>query len=178
MHLLRPTSVASTGAGNLTSIVGNGSVSFSTCETLSLNEIFSDSYDRYMIVCEYVGSTTKTDLLLRLRASGTNATGNNYSFETLNGTGSTLSASRSTSQTSGRLSNASNNLRSAFVLHLYNPYLSSPTVYTTETVAGHATERILDNTGGHSLSTSYDGITIFPASGNFSGQITVYGMRK
>ena len=78
LHLITPTSIASTGTGNSSSINTNGSVTFSTCATLSLNGVFSADYDNYMIVMRHVGSDASAfNIDLRLRLSGTDANGSN-----------------------------------------------------------------------------------------------------
>jgi hypothetical protein len=176
--LLKPTTVDKTGASSTATISANGSVEFGSCETLSLNGVFTTDYDNYMIVCRHGGSTTANALLSRLRLSGVNADAANYTYQRLDVSNTTVAASRSTSQTSGRISSTDTTQRYGFILNLYGPNLAQPTAYRTVTVEGLNNAGILDYAGTHSLSTGYDGITIYPGSGSFSGRVAVYGMRK
>ena len=62
---------------------------------------------------------------------------------------------------------------------IYSPQLASPTGYTVSTMwNGPATVKAVSGGGLQELSTSYDGILIYPASGNITGIIRVYGYRQ
>jgi hypothetical protein len=174
MVLMMPSSVDKTGASSTATIETNGSVTFGSCETLSLNGVFTTDYDNYMIVIRHKGSTSNA-YNSRLRASGTDASGSNYTFQFLQANGTTVSGNRSTSQTSGRLSSHAAD-PAGLTLYVYGPFLAQPTAYRTVTMESEATVRILDFAGTHSLSTSYDGITLFADAGNTTGLVSVYGL--
>lgn len=181
LHLITPTSIVSTGTGNSSSINANGSVTFSTCATLSLNGVFSADYDNYMIVMRHVGSDASAfNVDLRLRLSGTDANGSNYTTQGLGATGTTVDGGggRSSNLTLARISSTNNTLRSGLVLHVYGPNLAQPTAFRSLTVEGYDNARIIDYAGTHSVSTGYDGLTLSRPVGSFSGLVGVYGMRK
>lgn len=177
LHLIKPTSIVSTGTGNSSSISANGSVTFSTCATLSLNGVFSGNYDNYMIVMRHASSGS-TEITFRLRSNGTNdSTANSYVFQLLSASGSTVSAARFTQTPS--LNQSRNVLRAGFVANFYGPFLSQPTAYRSVTMNDDGSARIYDSAGTHNQSTSYDGLTIFADSGlSITGLIAVYGLRK
>ena len=182
LHLITPTSIASTGTGNSSSISANGSVTFSSCATLSLNGVFSADYDNYMIVLRH---TDDGNTGLRLRASGTdNSTSNSYVSQLLNATGTTVSGSRATTNhayAAYGLSTTPN----GNVISMYGPHLSQPTAARSVNVNDDVDARIVDWAWTHNQSTSYDGFTlictaIIVGSGSvtMSGRVAVYGMRK
>lgn len=175
---MTPTSIASTGTGNSSSINTNGSVTFSTCATLSLNGVFTSSYDNYMISIRHLGSTSSDALNMRLRASGTDASAANYVTQTLRSDGTTVDAVRLTAQTAHRIGSVENLLRYGLSAYCFGPYLSQSTVFRSVGAEAEENARIYDTVGRHSLSTSYDGFTLIPASGTFTGLITVYGFNQ
>jgi hypothetical protein len=178
MVLMKPTSVASTGSGNSSSIGTNGSVTFSACETLSLNGVFTADYDNYMVVIRYSCSAAGDNPLnFRLRDTGTDESGNNYTHQLLEANDSSVSAARTSSTSLGRMGRIDNAERGGQVLHVYGPYLAQPTAFRN--VSGWGDNRISDSATTHSLSDNYDGITIFPATGtndDISGLVSVYGL--
>ena len=177
LHLITPTSIASTGTGNSSSINTNGSVTFSTCATLSLNGVFSADYDNYMIVMRHTSSTAH-DVPMRLRSSGTdNSTASSYVYQRINASSTTIAGVRSTTN-QWYTNQAWNTQRAGVVFHLYGPYLAQPTAYRTITVSDPSSASILDHAGTHNQSTSYDGFSLLPDAGNFTGLLAVYGMRN
>lgn len=177
LHLITPTSISSTGTGNSSSISANGSVTFSTCATLSLNGVFSADYDNYMVVC-HQSQNFADNARIRLRAGGTDAN-SNYVQQTLYANGTSITAGRGASDANlVYLPYATQ--RTGFVLSMYGPYLAQPTVTRSVTVGDNTSADLYDVAVTHSLSTQYDGFTFFPQSGGvtISGRIAVYGLRK
>lgn len=175
--VMTPTSIASTGAGNSSSIGANGKVTFSSCATLSLNGVFTSSYDNYMIsIRNYTAASA--DQRWRLRSAGVDASGNNYTYQYLYGNGTSVTAGRATFNvftiTSGF--NAGYGGAQAFV---FGPFLAQPTASRSVPAATSGTNAIVyDWAETHSLSTSYDGLTFFPDSGTMTGAVTIYGFNQ
>lgn len=176
--IMTPTSIASTGTGNSSSINAKGSVSFSSCATLSLNGVFNSSYDIYKIVLRD-NSSSNVQYQFRMRASGTDATGANYYWQYLQGDGGTVSSARTSADTYGWLGYSSNTLRSGSVAYVFSPNLSESTTVRAQAAVGANNGRVMIMMSRHTLASSYDGITIIPVSPvTFSGLITVYGFNK
>lgn len=176
MVLLAPTSIASTGTGNSSSIGANGSVTFSSCETLSLNGVFSATYDNYMVVCHYAGTTTG-QMRIRFRVAGAdNSTANSYVLQYLTGTGTTTDAARTTSDLA-KFSILSSSQRNGLTAYFYGPNLVQPTAFRSITMNGLSDARLDDHAGTHNQSTAYDGFTLIAESGNFTGLVSVYGLK-
>lgn len=177
--VMTPTSIASTGAGNSSSINADGSVDFASCETLSLNGVFTSSYDNYMIVLR--GSlTSDTYIDARLRSSGSDASGSNYTRQYVYADATTIGASRSSSQTSLEIGYGLNTQRYGLSCYLFGPYLSQATATRSVTASDYLSAYIHDTACTHSLSTSYDGITLIlrTAGRTFSGLVTVFGFNQ
>lgn len=177
-HLITPTSVAKTGTGSTATINTNGSVTFSSCATLSLNGVFSSTYDNYIIVMRNSGSGTNTNLCLRLRASGTDSTGISYVTEELEATGTNIWGSRLTA-TRWFSSYTNQGGRGGQIINLYGPFLSQPTAFRQTSVYSIGSTGLMDDAGTHSESTSYDGLSILGDVGyEISGLVCVYGAVK
>lgn len=178
MVLMTPTSVAKTGTGSTATIGTNGSVEFSSCETLSLNGVFNTDYDNYMVVMRNSHTLDGQDVDVRLRSSGTDASGSNYSCQKLGADSSTISGYRysSIARWYGFYSGTGKN---GSTMNVYGPYLSQPTAYRLVNVGQYtgAGGVIQDWAGTHSLSSSYDGLSFIPASTySISGLVSVYGL--
>ena len=78
LTLLTPTSIVATGGSATSSISSTGTVSFTSASTISLNDVFSTTYDNYRIIFRSTTSTTG-QIKLRLRVSGSDNTTSNYS---------------------------------------------------------------------------------------------------
>lgn len=175
-NLVTPTSISSTGTGNSSSIGANGSVTFSSCATLSLNGVFTSDYDNYMIVMRSQLATTSVAFNFRLRSSGTDASGSNYTLQYLAADASTVYGARITSSTAGRIGNATATQRSGYSVYVYGPYLAQPTATRSTDAVGQSDALIVDYACTHSLSTQYDGISFYPDSSSITGLISVYGL--
>ena len=177
MVLITPTSIASTGTGNSSSINANGSVTFSTCTALSLNGIFTSTYDNYMVVMRMTSSGSCA-ILARLRAAGSDATATtDYNDQELAASGATVGGSRDTSNGFWVPCPSTTTWRNGFTDYLYGPYLSQPTAHRSVTIDSYLGGYIQDHAGTHELSTSYDGMTWYPnASATMTGLISVYGL--
>lgn len=184
LYLIKPTSIASTGTGNSSSISANGSVTFSSCATLSLNGVFSADFDNYMIVCRATHNATTTSsyegLRHRFRSAGTdNATASSYTLQGVIADGTSLTSSRASYDFGALGSLAWNtNKHNGFVSYIYAPFLSQPTAYRTVTAVGYLGAYIYDLAGTHNQSTSYDGITMYVTAVSFTGLVSVYGLVK
>jgi hypothetical protein len=171
LKLIVPTSVAGSGV----SVSASGKVTFTAATSVSVNGVFSSTYDNYLVVFR-ASATGDVSLLNRLRLSGTDATATNYTNQRLYADNTTVVGARATSQSflaSGYLSNTA---RNGVHLYLYGPALAQPTASRAVSASGYAGGYIQDEAGTHSLSTAYDGMTLYIASQNMTGSLTIYGL--
>lgn len=177
MVLITPTSIASTGTGNSSSIGANGSVTFSSCTGLSLNGVFSATYDNYKIILSGYGIGGNANILMRMRASGTdNSTASSYVVEVLEVDSTTVVASRVTASNWG-VAGMYTAQRDGHEFSIYGPYLSQPTAVRCNSVFGYLNGYLSNTAGTHNQSTSYDGFTFYTSPNSFTGTVSVYGLK-
>ena len=174
LKLIVPSSVAGSGV----SVSASGKVTFTAATSVSVNGVFDSTYDNYLLVIREVHSASTAETAnLRLRASGSDASGSNYTVQVLDADGSGVGGIRQTSQTSMRYGVSSTGYGGSHV-YLYGPNLAQPTAVRVVNCHGYLGARIVDQACTHSLSTAYDGFTLLPASGNVTGICTVYGLSQ
>jgi hypothetical protein len=173
--IMTPTSI--THAGTSASINSDGGVDFTAVTSLSLNGVFTSSFDNYLVVVSYDCSINDVGFTFRMRAAGTdNSTASSYVSQALNAESTTVGGSRSTS-TSGQIG-VSGDAQNGRHLHFYGPALAQPTAFRSVGVGSVSGAVIGENAVTHNQSTSYDGFTIFIGSGNITGNIVVFGYEE
>lgn len=179
-----PSSVAvGSGTGSADSL---GTVTFTTVSSVSLNGVFSSTYTNYRIVVMLDASAASAEFDMRMRVSGSDNSSANYTWTRYGSVGSNGAYSSAYSGTSlstfFRLVPISGTYSTGAVIDVIAPFDSS---YNTsvfnqggymDTVTGNW---FMGNMGGiMSVTTSYDGFTIFPNTGNLTGTVSVYGYTK
>lgn len=174
MVLMTPSSVTVTGTGSSSSITENGSVTFTSCETLNLNGIFTSAYRNY-IICMNHSQPVASLVVGRLMANGVpDSTASAYVYQSLTIDGSSIGKLRSTSTFTG-LSQVGTLYKAGFFMNIYGPALAQKTSFRTLNATNLS--RIQEYEGTHNQVTSYDGYQIYPnAATNMSGMIAVYGL--
>lgn len=172
--LMNPTSVV-----NATNT--NGKITFSAQSSISVNGIFSADFDNYRIVIsEFTGSVAGgADLQMKLRAAGTdNST--NYAFSYLYSTNTTSGRTYNSGQTSLPIGSVAGTYKASMLtLDVINPFLAIETsMHTVGSGWGTTANIVYMGAATHLVSTSYDGFSINPSSGTFTGTIRVYGYRN
>jgi len=173
--VMTPSSIAYSGTS--ASINADGSVVFSACTSLSLNGVFTSDYDNYMVAIRGVSNTALNALVYRLRASGTdNSTASSYTRQYVLASSTSVSAARDSANQGQSM--ALDTLESGQTFYLFGPYLAQPTAIRTVAADSNSDARVLDYAVTHNQSTAYDGITVYPASGNMTGLLTVFGFNQ
>ena len=175
LAVMVPSSVAVTGGGSSASVGTFGGVTFTSAATISLNGVFTSEFDNYMIMIRGSASTG-VNLEGRLRVSGTDASGSDYVHQYLDANDATLSSGRSAAGTKFRFAGLSATQRSGYTMFAYGPNLTQPTAFSSISADDYLSAYISDWTATHSLSTSYDGLTIIPTTGTVTGLVVVYGL--
>ena len=173
---MTPTSIAHSGTS--ATINSDGGVDFSAVTSLSLNGVFTGDHDNYLIVYSQK-STIGAALLVKLRASGTDTTGSDYTSQRLLASSGTVAGARFSSETSARIGSNEDDSENGEAIAIYGPALSQPTAMRNVSANTEAGAVIADYAATHSLSSSYDGCTFFTASGaSLSGTVHVFGYRE
>ena len=178
LEVCTPTSISYSGTS--ASITADGGVEFTACSSLSLNGCFTADYDNYMIALRGTSSDDAGGISARLRASGTDASGANYTLQRLDASGTSVSGGRATSTTYTRLMVLDDGLRSGGTAYIFGPYLAQATAFRAVTASAYLDAFIRDWASTHSLSTSYDGITLANEFGaqTITGLVTVFGFTQ
>ena len=176
MVLVSPTSI--THSGTSATLGANGQVTFTAVTSLSLNGCFTADFDNYVVVIRGVDSADHNAWYARLRASGSDASGSDYTTQYLIAAGTTVAGARDSSFTYMTFAPTSDDARTGNTVYLYGPFLAQPTAVRCVSARGTSGAVIRDYASTHSLSTSYDGITLYPSSDNQTGELAVYGIRS
>ena len=170
------TSLFSITNGKNVGLVPLNTTTFSAQSTVSINSVFSATYDNYLVVYNITASSA-TVVRQRLRVSGTDNSGSNY----LRGgtyvgvyANSAFSSTNNATETFFTLGSTSATVGFGGVLNFIAPF---QTQYT----------KITSHSGGADLglgmcvfngTTSFDGFTLIPDAGTITGTIRVYGYRN
>lgn len=179
LYLVKPTTVDKTGTGSTATINTKGSVTFSACTSISMNGVFTQEYDNYLIVLRAT-LTALAAFRLRVRSSGTdNTTANSYTEQYNFGNGTSVTGLRSTNNL-GAFSWVGPTNMAGYIGTIYGPYLTQPTAWRTVSASNDGSGAIVDYAVTHSQSTSYDGFTLYNngLTQSASGLLAVYGMRN
>ena len=149
--------------------------SFSGVSSQSINDVFSATYENYLLVFDTVLSTSIANLTIRLRVSGTDASGSNYNYITSNKSGSSNPAATSSNQSSINIALVNDTYPNPGFTYLFAPFLARPTGLISRQTSTYSTaySRLVE--GYHTLSTSYTGYTLIIDGGTVSGKVSTYG---
>jgi hypothetical protein len=164
-------------------LVHINTASFSASSAESFNDVFSATYDSYKIVLNLKGSTNLS-ILFRLRVSGSDDSGSNYSNSNLlntftnattlaNGTGA------GTSQSAHYPLFITTN-KHLGIIEIANPFISAERTFSNwRSSSGDASANFnLWGAGLHNQTVSYTGFSLIASTGNFTGEILTFGYRK
>jgi hypothetical protein len=155
--------------------------SFSAVASQSISDVFSTTYENYLVqFANFSCSTTDVLLNMRLRVSGADSTASNYSLAFVRGVGSTASAGSTNNGTAfNRLTYFSTTNASPINLDIVSPFATARTYISSTSFQPAGSNPGLDVvTGFFNATTSFTGFTIFPDSGNITGTVSIYGYNK
>ena len=183
LSLITPTSITATGGSATSSISSTGTVSFTSASAISLNDVFSSTYDNYRIIFEGNASNTSSGFNFRLRVGGSDDTNSVYGRQLLFADGSSVVASRAAAANTCALADFNGTDREMYHIELVNPNKVAPTGYDfnfTRRYNNSSSQSKLFISGGHTNSTSFTGFTFYVGGAGitFAGTISVYGYRK
>lgn len=164
---------ASSGA-----LVFLASSSPSAVASVSFDNIFSSTYTNYLFVWSLSNSTADA-LSARLRVSSTDDSNANYSHQQLLASSTTVSGAQNVNLTRWNIGAVGTTDRSAGFFYVYNPNVATKTQYnasTTSLFPGTNSPNLVYHGGLFNAATVFTGLTIYPISGNITGEIQVYGL--
>lgn len=170
LTLVSPSSIAFSGTSASTTA---GKTVFSACTSLSLNGIFTSTYENYIVIfSNLVQSAGNVMTFMRYRAGGTDTTSG---YSTVAG----YQAAGGTMQYNPDVTDKHNcfqvdTTRSMAYFTICNPQTATATTMVSE----FQTSNYNYTKGRQSGTTQFDGITIFNASLTFTGTVRVYGFQN
>jgi hypothetical protein len=173
LTLIIPTSIAATGGSG--SISTNGAVSFTSASAISLNGVFSSTYDFYTIQLRAVNSSNTQNFLWRWRAAGSDLTAlNYYNARMQTTTGGVVSGGGAGAANSAQLNQIATGMGFYTIFTAYTqtePRLNGNS-YNSE-LSGLTTFA-----SGYRATQAVDGFTVYPGSGTITGKVSVYGYNE
>jgi hypothetical protein len=156
-----------------------GSADFTTSSAVNINNCFSATYLNYFVKVNLTAvSASDGEIQFRMRVGGTDDTSSNYIDQRILQRSTTLVGATQTAVTQRLGDMASSHIgKTAYELQVCDPFIAKPTtyIYNCNVWNGSGDNSQHRGTGCHNVSTSYDGISIYPNTGTFSGKIRVYG---
>ena len=151
---------------------------FSAVSAVNVNDVFSTNYDFYKVVVSLNPSAT-TDVLFRYRVSGADNSTSNYRSRLIYMSGSgTVSGSYGGTTTSA-LFNAPSfdaNERYDATIDIYNPFNALTKHMNFH--YGVANNRFGIGSSDFAATTSFTGFSLISLAGNFTGNLSVFGVNK
>lgn len=148
---------------------------FTAATSVSVDNCFTSTYKYYRIFTFFTTSATN-QLYMRFRASGTDNTASTYNsgwrYTPLGTTATTAGVGATSANYLYMCDTVTNNIGSHVTIDVSNPQTSDRTLYTSAAIWGgyyHHGAGYFDN------NNSFDGFTLYPTAGNFTGNVTVYG---
>jgi len=170
--LVTPTSIANSGGS--ASLSGR-QITLTGVTTISVNGCFTSAYDNYVAQLTYTSSNVSHFMLMRLRASGSDAT-TNYKHQRLYAAGGSSGGNQNLSATSFEC-NYGDNTINAVTLGFYTPNLAAATPLETRQT-GYSASQLNLYGGQNNNATAYDGFTLYLNSGSITGLLRIYGYQK
>lgn len=172
--LVTPSTIANSGGSASTS---GGQVTFTGVSSISLNGVFSSTYDTYLVVLRGTISADNP-IQFRLRAAGTDNSSANYYFQFLQASAATVAAGRFSMNSSHQLGNFDAAADYAVEMTVSTPAAAAYTIIKSDSSHQAEFTGIEIYRGLHNLATAYDGFTLYPTGGTITGKARVYGYKN
>jgi hypothetical protein len=149
---------------------------FSASAELNLTSVFSATFDAYQLVFSNFTASLNCQLYLRMLSGATPLTTNNYLNQRLYVQGASVGGTSTGAIGNGNWGYMTTTYRTGATITIYNPFLAAATSMSHNLIYDVAylelNNTVVTNT------TSYDGIRVYPSTGNLTGTVRVYGLRQ
>jgi hypothetical protein len=165
------------GAGGMPLIIAE--TAFTGAASVSVNNCFTSAYTNYKLILNV--PTSSNAVGFRLRASGTDASTNYYAVNYDMYSHNTAISATAAQQATTYIFAGSDKTQT--MGEIFNPQLAQVTGFSWqgvswEPVTPRAQTTNTNYKGVHNAATAYDGFTIYPISGTFTGTYALYGYAK
>lgn len=153
--------------------------SFTTASSVNVDNCFSATYTHYLIKRNLLGSSAGTYVAMRLRVSGSDASGTNYRRQYISPDSTTINANRSTGDTlwfqgAGYVESTTMGFSETWVCNPFEAVCS--TAWSDVSLSATSTITAVTNVMAHDLTTSYTGFTLVTGAGTITGSVSVFGL--
>ena len=151
---------------------------FGTVASQSINDVFTTTYDTYKLFFN-VRTTNDTWIDFRYRAAGTDNTASNYKHRYFS-IASSLSSFGEYTGTRFRIGYSSNQLLETIEMTIMNPAQAIRPTHISNASGDNGSNVYWSASAGNlTVTTAYDGFTIFPDGGNIvGGFVSVFGVNN
>jgi hypothetical protein len=178
LTLASASSIYQTKASN--ALVLLNTTSFTAQSTVSIDNVFSETYDNYRVTFNFTGTAAHRDRL-RFRVSSADNTTSNYSTQRLRASNTESTASRP--QSGGNNADLYGNEgqpaigeKDFFVMEIQFPFITNKTFF--QSIYNQDGNFMIHTSGAFTSTTSFTGFSIIPSAGNITGSIVTYGYNK
>jgi len=151
---------------------------FSSVASQSLNNVFTSTYQNYVINIDAIQNTSAANIGLRFRVGGADNTSGSY-FYMITGLNTAPAADNLNAalQTSSLFTRGFTGARFSANMNFFNPAVATTSTFTTIGNGASAGGQAASFTGAGLLSanTAFDGITFITSANTMTGTIRVYG---
>ena len=174
MDLITPTSVAGSGV-----TLSGGQVSFSAATAVSVNGCFTSAYENYVIELSITSLSASAGINLRYRAAGSDTTTSTYNYaQSRAGRTSTIDGVSTVSGTVIQLAFQATGYPLQSRIDIFRGNTSGLVGHLSHTHTYDGGYLVVVQSGICLQSTAHDGFTIYPGSGNVTGNLRLYGLRN
>ena len=170
--------VGPASAGGL--VLVKAETAFTGQSSFNVANVFSTTYSNYLILIRDLAATSSGGVRFQLSGSGT-PTATGYNYQQLIAFGTTVSGTRSTSQTSAYLQTGTDGFFSSCVVNISSPF-SGQMTYTSQNAlsdTAYSSPAVQIYSGNQqSAVANQDGFTLLSIAGTITGTYTVYGYSK
>jgi hypothetical protein len=183
-HLQHPSSVSPnltlasdgtvSGGAGLGGLVHLHTETFSGQSSVSIDDVFSATYQNYRLVFAY-SLSSNNDGDFRLRVGGSDdSTSNAYIRQRLTASSTTVAGTRSTT-TAWNVWQGNVTRNNAAAFDIFRPFDAATTAIQSTITSSDTGAYFAAYVGTHTQATSYDGFTIYVGSGTITGTLRIYG---
>jgi hypothetical protein len=166
-----------TGSDASSGLVLISTTSFSAVASQSVNDVFSATYNNYVIFIDATFASAG-NINLRYRVSGSDDSTSNYNYQNFESSSTSNASERQTGQNTSVLTYRTGD-RFTGRIDFFNPFATSKTTYTNSFSMIQTNSPFLMNASGvFGLTTSFTGFTLIASTSTITGSMSVYGLAK
>lgn len=153
------------------------SAAFSAVTEVNIDDVFSTSYDQYLLKFDEDDSNTGAETRLQWRSSSSNNSTTNYAHQNTAFTTSTFYDRVTGSGTSSLIAANVGASGWRWSMNIFDPNISANTVFD---VVGNVSTGSVAFIGGGAFqtTTSFTGVRVYRTAGTFTGSYAMFGFRK